>query len=139
MPDERKHKRLEQEATPGRQPVSCVEDDRVRPSEGLAGCDNVRPQDGVDGPITADREGYRTYYGETAYAGGQYRAGGKPRDGQSVHGGQQGSHGRGPDHDPAIDDPRRGLAGSRGVIPGAGADKGPEENPSTEPPSRAER
>lgn len=117
-------------------------DDRNQWSKG----EEDYPGGGVNGPVKRDRDDYHTHYGETAYGGGQKRYGDQePHFDQTVHGGQQGVHAPDAEKDPgffsgkghsdnqghevdsAVREHREGAAGSRGMIPGAGADKGPPD------------
>ena len=126
------------------------EDDRNHWSKG----EEAYPGGGVNGPVQQDKHDYKTHYGETAYGGGQHRydapatgedANQSPHKDQTVFGGQQGVFDAqdapqgarpAPGHKLSRDEgprdregapAREGKAGSRGIIPGAGADKGPPE------------
>lgn len=86
------------------QPVEGAKEERVQATR--------RRGPGVNGPIEKDRHDYKTHYGETAYGGGQKRYGGQP----PVEDQSQGDDGR-----------AEGKAGSKGTVPGAGADRGPPD------------
>lgn len=112
----------------GQPPIEGAEDARVHRSDKRNSWrkgEEAYPGGGVNGPLKDDPDGYKTHYGESAYGGGQKRFGKQPVGPTS--GADAQSRKAAPGDDPAIHDALKGRAGSRGIIPGAGADKGPPD------------
>lgn len=116
---------------PSQPPVEGVKDARRHAPDGRNAWrkgEEAYPGGGVNGPLQQDRADYASHYGEARYT----KAGPippstsrppTPHADQTVHGGQQGVLGG------AAPSRSEGHAGSRGSVPGAGADKGPSDPP----------